>query len=569
MEIVPILSYQKYNKKNNFSQKKQVSFGSSDFEDFNSKYNSIKTLLRNEVDEFINNGLNVIKLGEGIGGETYRFNHPKLSDIVIKKNKIGYNDDYLKEYENLSLIPTNIVGGQEPVARVENSGQHYLISTFVPGKCVSKHNRYTKEHLNSLFNKMFELDKLGIYHGDLNGKNILIGENGIVNFIDYQWTEKINKINFFDNQKSQKILLPLSEFPENAQMFEMASMPRYLESFDNLAEKEQFMRSYLDAKSNYHKMRYEYIKKITKNWPYSSEKVYINRSLESEKSKAEVYKKVDDNILKLEMKKLQFLSDYRDAYSHVDPNLPDRNILASPSSYLCSISSVQDFRKEAVRQLDSSFNKTKSDYLKSMLDYGNYWYKNLTNYTQDTYDYIIRMAAKMPNEEENVHKFYINDRNPRIFTPNLDLLENLGFKYRPLYETNFNSSRLLLSNVVDLYDTPIKILDNTLNDSKSIHKIKKIQNIMKKSQNTVYNGKILDTLNISEVAVLKVREFRNHAKHNFSSYIANETLNNLLENTINFSEELFNNIFTGLKFANPRNITVKGYENMRKFIYKI
>lgn len=569
MEIAPILNYQKYNKSNNFSPQKHVSFGNSYFEDFNNKYSSIKTLLKNEVNEFINNGSNVTKLGEGIGGETYRFNHPKLSNIVIKKNKIGYNEDYLKEYENLSLIPSNIVGGQEPVARVENFGEHYLISTFVPGKCVSRHNRYTQEHLNTLFNKMFELDKLGIYHGDLNGKNILIGENGSVNFIDYQWTEKINKINFFDNQKSQKILLPLSEFPENAQMFEMASMPWYMESFDSPAEKEQFLKTYLDAKSNYHKMRYEYIKKITKNWPYSSEKKYIDHSLASENAKAEIYKKVDNNILKLEMKKLQFLSDYRDAYSHVDPNLPNRNIIASPASYLCSISSVQDFRKEVARQLNSSFNKTKSDYLKSMLDYGDYWYNNLTSYTKDTYDYIIRMAAKIPNEGENFHKFYINDRNPRIFTPNLNLLENLGGKYSPVYEANLNSPPFLLNNVAELYQNPINILNSTLNDSKSIHKIEKIQNIMRKSQNTIYNNKLLDTLNISEVAVLKIREFRNHVRHNFSSYTTNKTLNNLLENSIDFSEELFNSIFSGLKSVNPKNITVKGYENMRKFIYKI
>ncbi len=569
MEVTPILNHQINNQKYSFQKKKQLSFKGSYFENFNDKYDSIKTILRNEIDEFINNGANVTKLGEGVGGETFRFNHPQLGNLVIKKNKAGYYEDYSKEYNNLSLIPTDKVGGQEAVARVQNFGEHYLISTLVPGKYVSKTNRYTEEHLNTLFDKMFELDKLGIYHGDLNGKNILIDKDGSVNFIDYQWTKKINKVNFFDNQKSQNILLPLSEFPENAQMFEMATMPWYLDSFDRPSEKEQFLKTYLNIKSNYHKKRYDYIKKITKNWPYSAEKEYIKEALESENAKASVYKKVDSNILNLEMKKFQFLSDYRQAYSHVDPNLPNRNILASPSAYICSLSSVQDFRREAQRQLKFNYDKTKANYLKSMSDYGDYWYKNLTTYTKDTYEYVMRMAKKSLNYNEAPHRFYINERNPRIFNPNLDLLSNLGWRYKPMYDSNFDAPVYMLNKISELYQTPVGILQSTLNDEKSIHKIEKLKNIIKKSKDATLFDKHLDSLNLSELAVLKVREFRGYVRHHISSYIANETLCNLLEDSVNFSERLFNSIFKGLQYENPKNITVKGYENMRKFMYKI
>lgn len=567
MKITPIINHKIQNHKS--SQIYQVNFQSSYFENYNNKYNPIKTLLRNEIEEFIETGANATKLGEGIGGETYRFNHPRLENIVIKKNKTGFSDDYLKEYNNLTQIPTDVVGGQEAVARVNESGRHYLVSTLVPGKSVSKTNRYTEEHLKTLFNKMFELDKVGIYHGDLNGKNILIGENGTVNFIDYQWTEKVDKINFFDSRKSQKILLPLAEFPENAQMFEMASIPRYIESFDTIAEKETFLKTYLQAKSNYHEKRYEYIKKITKNWPYTSEKVRINQALDSEKAKAAVYKNPDENILKLEMKKFQFLSDYRDAYSHVDPNLPSRNIIASPSSYLCSISSIQDYRKEVMRQLSASYTKSKSDYLKSMLNYGDYWYNNLVTYTKDTYDYIIRMTKKTRNRGEEPHKFYINERNPRIFPPNLDLLESMGASYKPLYEMGLDSPYLMTFKLQNIYEEPIRILDITLTDSKSVHKIEKMKNLFKKTRSTAIDKRLLDTLNASEVAVLKIREFKGYVKHNFSSYMADRTLNEMLENAVNFSQELFGSILAGLRSQNAKNITVKGYEEMRKFIYKI
>ena len=117
---------------------------------------------------------------------------------------------------------------------------------------------------------MFELDKLGIYHGDLNCRNILLNPNGKINFIDYQWTEKVNKVNFFDSTKSEKILLPISTFPENAQMFEMASMPWYMDTFNYKSDREEFIKKYLEAKSNYHENRYNYIKAITKDWPYQT-----------------------------------------------------------------------------------------------------------------------------------------------------------------------------------------------------------------------------------------------------------------------------------------------------------
>lgn len=564
MKIIPILSHKPSNEQNI-----KLNFGASYFEDFNNKYSSIKSILRRETDEFIQSGGNATKLGEGIGGETYRFDHPHLNNIVIKKNKTGYSEDYSKEYNNLTQIPTNIVGGQEAVARVSDSGEHYLISTLVPGKCVSKTNRYNDEHLRTLFNKMFELDKLGIYHGDLNGKNILIGPNGAVNFIDYQWTEKIDKINFFDSAKSEKILMPISEFPENAQMFEMASMPWYMESFETTSEKEQFLKKYIQAKSKYHEDRYEYIQKITQNWPYSSEHESIKQSLASEKAKADIYKNPDKDVLRIEMKKIQFLSDYRDAYSHVDPNLPNRNILASPSSYLCSISSVQDYRKEVIKQLGLSTNRLRTDYLKSMLGYGDYWYGNLVSYTDDTYEYILRMASKKNNSGEEVHKFYINERNPRVFTPNLDLLEGFDRSYRPLYESGFDAPYRMNHKISSMYEEPIRVLSNNLSDSKSIHKIEKLKGLLSRTRNSAFDEKLLDTLNASEVAVLKIREFYGYVKHNCSSYTATRTLSKLLEDSVNFSQELFKSMFYGLQSTDIKNIVVKGYEGMRKFIRKI
>lgn len=329
------------------------------------------------------------------------------------------------------------------------------------------------------------------------------------------------------------------------------------------------MRKYLQAKSKYHENRYEYIQKITRNWPYSSERESIKQSLASEKAKAEIYKNPDKDVLRIEMKKIQFLSDYRDAYSHVDPNLPNRNILASPSSYLCSISSVQDYRKEVIKQLGLSTNRTRSDYFKSMLGYGDYWYRNLVSYTDDTYEYILRMARKKKHSGEEMHKFYINERNPRVFTPNLDLLEGFDRSCRPLYESGFDAPYRMNYKISSMYEEPIRVLSNNLSDSKSIHQIEKLKGLLSRTRSSAFNEKLLDTLNASEVAVLKIREFRGYVKHNYSSYTATRTLSKLLEDSVNFSQELFKSMFYGLQSTDMKNITVKGYEGMRKFIRKI
>ena len=45
-------------------------------------------------------------------------------------------------------------------------------------------------------------------------------------------------------------------------MFEMASMPWYMENLDSSIEREAFLKQYLRAKANYHEQRYDYIKKL-------------------------------------------------------------------------------------------------------------------------------------------------------------------------------------------------------------------------------------------------------------------------------------------------------------------
>ena len=553
------------------NKQQKFSFKALYTEDFNTKYNNIRKILQNETHNFLSSKNNVYKIGEGIGGETFQFKNSSLNNLVIKTTKKEYNDDYENEYNNLKAIPTEKIGGQEVVARFYNSsnGKYYLVSTLVPGKTASLINKYSDSHFKSLFNKMFELDKLGIYHGDLNGKNILLNNSGSVNFIDYQWTQFVSKTNFYDKEKVEKMLLPRSVFPENAQMFEMASLPYYLEALGSHSDKINFMKQYLRAKSAYHGNRAQHIAKMVPNW-YTSQKYLIKQSLAEETAKAKIYREPNNDVLKLEAKKIQFLSDYRDAYSHVDANMPSRNIVASSSAYLCAISAVQDFRKSIQKQLSLCFDSNKKLYLASLLEYGNYWYNNLKHYTSDTFDYVMRAIENKPNIEETRHKFYINDRNPRKIRANRDILKDMDSSFRTSFDANFDVPYGISGTIDNIYSSAIKKLSNTLQyDSKSVHQIDKVKNISKKSKDLNDEHRYLDLLNTAQIATLKIREFRGYINHNTRSYSALSTLNNLLEESIDFTETLFKRIFNGMKYESPSNILVKGYSGMRNFKTKL
>ena len=554
--------------------KKNVSFRSVNFLEYNYQFNSIKPKLLSELNKFVEGQNNVSTLGAGKFGETFRFSDSGLRNIVIKQSKGEYKDDYSSEYKNLIQVPTKEVGGQSGVARAYNpkTNQYYLISTMAEGKEISPFNKYTDNHLKSLFKKMFELDKAGVYHGDLNGKNILLTKSGDINFIDYQWTQIVDKSDFFTHEKSQRLLLPVHIFPENAQMFEMATMPYYLENIGNAREKENFLRMYLRNKAEYHSNRYNQIKRQVADSPYYYNRHLVNKALEAEQAKAKVYRNPSDKVLKIELTKFQFLSDYRDAYSHVDPNMFDRNILASSSSYLCSLSAVQDYRKEIAKQMAVCTDRDMLMYLKTQMDYGDYWYENLKDFSSSTFDYVMRAITKRVNYDEEQYRFYDHERNPRLINENRNVIDAMDSRFHTVYDRNFHVPYNVEGSMHNIFSEPmddIRHMTGFITDTKAYNRRKKIQHAYGELKKFYNEGKVLDLLNTSELITLKTREFRGYARHNIGKYDLNRLLDTMFERAIDFTENLYNSISRGLSEINAEQILVQGYKDMRKFMTKI
>lgn len=568
--------------------------GISRFEDFNPKYEPLRSGLEQKLDSFIkeeNSGkiYSEYRIGHGIDGNWNVFGLgelPSEADInkpafVIKRNKLKNSDDYERVYRILSSLSSSKIAGPDAVARAYNNGNYYLITTYVPeiNQSSGKSNNIMA-HFRDLFSSLFELDKRGIFHGDLNPDNIVIQPNGKVGFFDYKWARIVEKVNAFDGKKIQKCLMPKSMFIENAQMFEMASIPKYLKEL-NPQWGEYFIREYLSAKSEYHQNRYEFLKKYTKNWRNKEEKNIVAQSLAMEKAKAEVYKNPSEAVLKIEEKKFQFLSDFRDAYTRVDANIPNRNILNAPSAYLCSISAVQDFRKAVDNQLSSSGSEQEKLYLKSMEEYGKYWYDNLTSYTRGTFDYIYRLITGNLNYGECGHDFYENKRSPEEFLPNTDLSEFLTSKFKPKYEQNFAYDWVYSDSFMSAYwhEGASEVFHKGMNlpyhlKYECMYFADRIPNFYQSIKESVTADRPLESLNYSELLTLKVKEFMDILKEAYEKEYRNcstlagdcyDSSESLFIRVKNYTLDLFNSVFNNLKAENPKDIVVRGYEGMRKF----
>ena len=68
-----------------------MNFKSITILDMNYKFASLRGKLQQEIDRFSRGYGNVRKLGDGVGGECYRFNDSTLSNFVIEYEYIYYN----------------------------------------------------------------------------------------------------------------------------------------------------------------------------------------------------------------------------------------------------------------------------------------------------------------------------------------------------------------------------------------------------------------------------------------------------------------------------------------------
>jgi len=582
-----------------------ISFGAVIIGYIDPSYRKLKDELQNELEIFSGCKDNATLLGKGVFGEAYSLD--KFPDIVIKQ-AFNKQEDFIQEEKNLTSIP-KYLKVQKFVARayddIEN--RYYLLSTKVNGKSPDpKSNPWTVDHLKDLFETFNQLDQKGIYHGDLNNGNIKLTENGQIRLLDFQWTIKQNTL-FSENERS---ITPGYMLLENAQMFEMAAIPDYITKIGDRYKAKEFFKTYIKEKSKYHKDRYDFIKNYIENsYNYSLYNKNIKVAEKIESAKGSVFSNPTDDILKTEAKKIQFLSAFREAYKCIDQNVPNKNIIPASASYLITMSAIQDFKKQVLKEQESTYTELvkiikkeasifsifRTQTQKDQLDlekrnlankynyynmqelFANYWFDKLSKWTKEAFEFELKNA----NQEFSKYDkdAYYDFENPNVNLNNFGSMTNilsvLGEDYNPYFSKNFSIKENIKESDIEKNDKLIKSITKKVTTS-DILEIKAKANEIEKTQIALQKAyqseRAMDVLNLSILGLVRSKQLSELTKHKYDNYSqkAYTTANELTQNYTELAQNTFNQIYNDIlkDNASPPEI-LTGYKNMGNFYVKI
>lgn len=547
---------------NSQSHPKNISFEAIHIRQINPAYAQMRTTFERELETFTKNPDSADLLGEGVTSAVYKFK--RLKDIVFKKS-LKQNDNFQEEIEHLKMLPKNLQTVQKFVAQAfdDETGLFYLLSTKMDGKEAKwKKNPWTREHFKDFFTTLFELDINGIYHGDLHCGNILLDNAGKANLIDFQWTQKLVRSQFFTD-KPQSMLPPFM-MSENSQMFEMAGIPYYLQFAPSSRQGKNFLKDYLKEKAVYHQRRSDFLRSFIERSVNEKEKVNILKGINYEDAQSIMLRKPDDDVLKIEAKKLQFLSNFRQTAANTDLNYSESNYVIAPSSQLLTLSSIQELRHEIALQKKRKFlSSAKRDYLKYTEEYAKYWFDSVNSWIGGTFDMTLRTA-------ENT-KFSRNNKKFDNLGELPDLFKFVGEKYRGRYTREFNLSDTFSKTVKDINKETSNMVKEHIYmdfDPKIMQKLNEIRKVNEKLQNAIKNNRSFDVLNLSILSIIKNREL-----YSILGTKPADKTRNILMYQLYKTDELYNalaqksykHIYAHIWLDTPEKGTLTGYKGMYNF----
>ena len=429
--LLPINNITGQTKFNKDPKYKKPTFKAIKILSMDSRYNHLEPFIKSEIKLFHDKKTNAKFLGQGLFSKAYELlNFPR---VVIKESLD--RDNFEEEDLGLKNAPKALKNSQQFIARAFDDAdyKHFILSTKVEGDSAHpKTAPWNEKTLKNLFNGMFEMDKEGFYHGDLNNGNVKIDKNGNVNFLDYQWATKLE---YYGDQFMEKVYQCLA-----------------------------FMGTYLNQKAQYHLNRAKFFgNNLETQKTLTRVSIQEKKAIEFDKAQAMILNNATLDTIRLEAKKIQFLASFREAYRFVDPNTPIKNPLNAPAAYLIALNNLQWFRKEVEKQKEGVDPESyQYDYLKGMQEYGEYWFEKLNKWSNDALSCGIYLAKISPYFD-GIPKGV----NIEYFRPINCFLDTIDKKYMPKYTNNleFKDSKIEenLENLKNaIYDEDSFLKDNTL-----------------------------------------------------------------------------------------------------------
>lgn len=415
--------------------------------------------LKNEVDIFEETHSNAKFLGQGLFAKAWLMQN---GNLVIKESREEQeakraNNGFLSEARNLAFVPKGTKGSQKLVANVvTQKGNSFLITTFVDGKNAdAQNNHWKKEHFASILDTLFELDKAGVYHGDINEGNCMLCDDGRVNLLDYQWASKFN---YWEKRRNDEVFrFPEFMLPSNAQMLEMANLSYYFANLGQILPKHQVrqtFKEYLQEKSSYCLKRAEFIEENYNDMQMADYEYLQSRFL----------KNPTDDIIDLQALKLQMFYAYRNSCSVADKNNSlNTNIMSSISYFLNAACCARKFANKAYEMRDSATDRNLIDYLNFEINLGQYWIKTILNDLSgdnNNYDneagllkWILRNAKLSPKKQDG----------------RINLGDDLSLKFKQSNQLDFGrvedlSKNIIYNQKIQYRNSHIPHLDEIKND---------------------------------------------------------------------------------------------------------
>ena len=573
INIYPNINFNKKQTTNLKSQK--INFKGLKFVSIADEFVPMQRLIKEQSERFISYGTGAIELGQGLFSKVYRL--VNLNNIVIKQS-LG-TDTFEAEEKAMRKIPAALKTSQHFVARAINdsNGKYFILSTAVQGRSPNpKTAPLTKEHLKNLFNGLFEMDRECFYHGDLNNGNIKITPDGNVNFIDFQWATKIDKTQSFSNKKAQCLpeFIPI----ENAQMYEMADLPYYLSKIDDPIISKNFLRNYLKEKSIYHAKRAEYVESLRKS--YYGLGFGAEEAQRYESAQALIFQKPPEIAITSELLKMQFLNSYRESYHYVDGNLKDKNILPVGSAYLYTVNFIKNFNSFIQNpQNIKSPNETLNTYLEKQNKFGRYWWDNIENWSNGSFEFPLRQIRDERKTWEKIFDFENPNVNIEKFGNMLNLTEKVDNSFSKGYTRNFDFKNNDVSDIINVVADRME-MDKYCGSRYGMEKLFAKKDELNKAYymllKSYENDRGLDVINSGLLLALRGKQMAETAEkmssgNQFQSKII-ESLRMVGYNIRNWSarlsENVYKNIYKDITSYNSRDL-VLGYEKMNNFNIEI
>ena len=178
--------------------------------------------------------------------------------MIIDSEQMGSRQLLLSEVHNMDMARKK--GGVDTPHTIGFAERNKIMKVaceFDGETADIQNNPINKTHLQNLFKNFLAMDKIGMLHGDLSLENLYFSDSGDIVIAGFKNAAILNNtIETFKSRNADENI-----FPSNARDFEEDGLHEYLASMATEEEQIDFLKTYMQIKSDYHKQRADFLVK--------------------------------------------------------------------------------------------------------------------------------------------------------------------------------------------------------------------------------------------------------------------------------------------------------------------